>query len=177
MPLDLDDIVARTVRLLAQLTRQVAVVQYPSLRGRACATSSSSPLTTSRLLVVLITNTGRVEQRVVETPVEAADALLGELRAQLNAAVVGVRLPDAPGRLADLPERFTADRPAGRDRVMSALLESLVEEHEERVVLGGPPTWRGSAPTSPTASVPCSKRSRSRWCCCDCSARRVTRRY
>ena len=27
----LDDIVARTVRLLAQLTRQVAVVQYPSL--------------------------------------------------------------------------------------------------------------------------------------------------
>ena len=29
--LDLDDIVARTVRLLAQITRQVAVVQYPSL--------------------------------------------------------------------------------------------------------------------------------------------------
>src|SRR5690625_7804233 len=36
---DLDDVVERTVRLLAQLTRQVAVVQYPSLRrakiGRA----------------------------------------------------------------------------------------------------------------------------------------------
>ena len=28
---DLDDVVRRTVRLLAQLTRQVAVVQYPSL--------------------------------------------------------------------------------------------------------------------------------------------------
>ncbi|NEE14684.1 heat-inducible transcriptional repressor HrcA, partial [Streptomyces sp. SID7499] len=28
---DLDDVVGRTVRLLAQLTRQVAVVQYPSL--------------------------------------------------------------------------------------------------------------------------------------------------
>src|SRR5436190_17082791 len=28
---DLDDVVHRTVRLLAQLTRQVAVVQYPSL--------------------------------------------------------------------------------------------------------------------------------------------------
>src|SRR5262249_46406506 len=28
---DLDDVVMRTVRLLAQLTRQVAVVQYPSL--------------------------------------------------------------------------------------------------------------------------------------------------
>src|SRR6266568_8007477 len=28
---DLDDVVARTVRLLAQITQQVAVVQYPSL--------------------------------------------------------------------------------------------------------------------------------------------------
>lgn len=31
---DLDDVVDRTVRLLAQLTHQVAVVQYPSLRRR-----------------------------------------------------------------------------------------------------------------------------------------------
>src|SRR6266487_3957180 len=32
---DVDDVVARTVRLLAQLTRQVAVVQYPSLTRAA----------------------------------------------------------------------------------------------------------------------------------------------
>src|SRR3954452_18814738 len=32
---DLDDVVHRTVRLLAQLTRQVAVVQYPSLARSA----------------------------------------------------------------------------------------------------------------------------------------------
>src|SRR5205823_9525831 len=32
---DLDDVVRRTVRLLAQLTRQVAVVQYPSLSRSA----------------------------------------------------------------------------------------------------------------------------------------------
>ena len=41
---DLDDVVARTVRLLAQVTRQVAVVQYPSLSRSACDTSNSSPL-------------------------------------------------------------------------------------------------------------------------------------
>ena len=32
---DLDDVLHRTVRLLAQLTRQVAVVQYPSLARSA----------------------------------------------------------------------------------------------------------------------------------------------
>lgn len=39
---DLDDVVARTVRLLAQLTRQVAVVQYPSSPVRPCGTWNCS---------------------------------------------------------------------------------------------------------------------------------------
>jgi heat-inducible transcriptional repressor len=135
--LDLDDIVARTVRLLAQLTRQVAVVQYPSLSRSSVRHVELVILSATRLLVVLITTTGRVEQRVVETPGEVTDGLLGELRAQLNAATVGQRLADAAGRLADLPERFTADERPIVQSVLSALLESLVEQHEDRVVLGG----------------------------------------
>jgi heat-inducible transcriptional repressor len=129
--------VARTVRLLATLTRQVAVVQYPSLSRSSVRHVELVPLSTSRLLVVLITSTGRVEQRVVEAGVEVPDTLLAELRAQLNAATVGVRLPDAAGRLADLPDRFTEDQRPAVTTVLSALLESLVEEHQDRVVLGG----------------------------------------
>jgi heat-inducible transcriptional repressor len=135
--LDLDDIVARTVRLLATLTQQVAVVQYPSLSRSSVRHVELVPLTTTRLLLVLITSTGRVEQRVVETGAELPEALLGELRAHLNAATAGVRLPEAPGRLEDLTERFTRDQRPAVSAVLSALLESLVEEHEERVVLGG----------------------------------------
>ena len=68
--MDLDDIVTRTVRLLAQLTQQVAVVQYPSLSRSSVRHVELVPLTATRLLVVLITTTGRVEQRVVETATE-----------------------------------------------------------------------------------------------------------
>jgi heat-inducible transcriptional repressor len=135
--LDLDDIVSRTVRLLAQLTRQVAVVQYPSLSRSSVRHVELVPLTTRRLLVVLITTTGRVEQRVVETDSDVPEDLLAELRAQLNAATVGQRLSDAVGRLSDIPERFTPDHRPAVQVVLSALLESLVEEHEDRVVLGG----------------------------------------
>ncbi len=135
--LDLDDIVARTVRLLATLTQQVAVVQYPSLSRSSVRHVELVPLSTTRLLLVLITSTGRVEQRVVETGAELPESLLGELRAQLNAATAGVRLPEAAGRLEDLTDRFTLDQRPAVSAVLSALLESLVEEHEERVVLGG----------------------------------------
>jgi heat-inducible transcriptional repressor len=74
---------------------------------------------------------------VVESGSEVSDTLLGELRAQLNAATVGVRLPEAAGRLNDLPDRFGAEERTVVASVLAALLESLVEEHEDRVVLGG----------------------------------------
>jgi heat-inducible transcriptional repressor len=134
---DLDDIVGRTVRLLAQLTRQVAVVQYPSLIRSSVRHVELVSLTPSRVLLVLITNTGRVEQRAIELPADVGDSLLGELRALLNTAIAGVRLSDAADQLAGLAERFTAEVQPAVVAVLAALLESLVEEHEERVVIGG----------------------------------------
>ena len=63
---DLDDVVDRTVRLLASLTRQVAVVQYPSLTRSTVRHIELVPVGATHLMVILIVNTGRVEQRVVE---------------------------------------------------------------------------------------------------------------
>src|SRR5439155_21192412 len=63
---DLDDVVGRTVRLLAQLTRQVAVVQYPSLTRSTVRHVELLALAPARLMLVLITDTGRVEQRLID---------------------------------------------------------------------------------------------------------------
>ena len=52
---DLDDVVDRTVRLLAQLTRQVAVVQYPSLSRSTVRHVELLALAPGRVMVVLIT--------------------------------------------------------------------------------------------------------------------------
>src|ERR1700730_4018658 len=63
---DLDDVLRRALRLLAQLTRQVAVVQYPTLSSSSVRHVEVVELTPARLLLVLITDSGRVDQRVVE---------------------------------------------------------------------------------------------------------------
>jgi heat-inducible transcriptional repressor len=86
---DLDDVVTRTVRLLAQLTRQVAVVQYPSLSRSAVRHVELVPLAENRLLLVMITNTGRVEQRSVELPGRIGEQEAAHLRAVLNASLDG----------------------------------------------------------------------------------------
>jgi heat-inducible transcriptional repressor len=134
---DLDDVVLRTVRLLAQLTRQVAMVQYPSLTRSAVRHIELVPLTDRRLLLVLITDTGRVEQRAVDLPGPAGEESVAHLRAVLNACLDGRRLTEVASVVADLPERVELRERPNAAAVFSVILETLVERHEERVVVGG----------------------------------------
>ena len=135
--LDLDDVVARTVRLLAQLTRQVAVVQYPSLSRSAVRHVELVALTPTRVMLVLITDTGRVEQRLIDCPTPVGETVLADLRARLNAGAGGQRFAEVPMLLQDLPESFEREDRGSVTAVLSTLFEALAEQTEERIVLGG----------------------------------------
>jgi len=134
---DLDDVVARTVRLLAQITQQVAVVQYPSLSRSTVRHVELVPLTPSRVMLVLITDTGRVEQRIVDCGGPVAEASLADVRARLNAEVGGRKLADVPVLLAEFPERFGPGERPWVGSLIATLLETVVEQREERIMLAG----------------------------------------
>lgn len=134
---DLDDVMTRTVRLLAQLTHQVALVQYPSLTRSAVRHVELVSMSTTRILLVLIADTGRVEQRSIDTPTTYDDAFLSDLRTRLNTAVDGQRFADVPARVADLAEQFPTEHRSTVSVVLATLLESVIERTDERVVLSG----------------------------------------
>ncbi|MGP3923114.1 MULTISPECIES: heat-inducible transcriptional repressor HrcA [unclassified Streptomyces] len=134
---DLDDVVGRTVRLLAQLTRQVAVVQYPSLTRSTIRHVELLSLAPARIMLVLITDTGRVEQRMVDLPAPFGETSLADLRARLNSRIVARRFSDVPQLVQDLPDSFDPEDQATVSTVLAVLLETLVEETEERLVIGG----------------------------------------
>jgi heat-inducible transcriptional repressor len=134
---DLDDIVHRTVRLLAQLTRQVAVVQYPSLSRSTVRHVELVPITATRLMLVLITDTGRVEQRVLEVASAVDEDSVAALRAAVNNRVAGRRFTEVPGLLTDLHEAVRPELRPTATAVIAVLLETLVERPEERVALAG----------------------------------------
>ena len=83
---DLDDVLRRAVRLLAQLTRQVAIIQYPTLSASTVRHLEVVALTPARLLLVVITDTGRVDQRVVELGDAIGEHELSQLRERLGVA-------------------------------------------------------------------------------------------
>jgi heat-inducible transcriptional repressor len=134
---DLHDVLGRTVRLLAQLTRQVAVVQYPTLSRSAVRHLEVVQVADARLLLVLITDTGRVEQRVVECPTAMAADDVAELRTLLNSAFAGRQLAEAGSTVPDLIDTAPAHLRALVGAVSATLVETLVEPGEDRLVIGG----------------------------------------
>lgn len=134
---DLDDVLRRAVRLLSQLTRQVAVVQYPVLGGSTVRHLEVVSLAPTRLLLVLITDTGRVDQRTADPDVPLSDDDLAELRTLLSEAVADKRLEDASAALAAVPQRARPEYRETAERCVTVLVETLVEHPDDRIVLGG----------------------------------------
>ena len=136
---DLDDVLRRAVKLLAQLTRQVAIVQYPTLSTSTVHRLEIVAITPARLLMVVITDSGRVDQRMVELGDTIDDHQLAQLRELLGQALEGQRLAAASVAVAELAARLDGSGGLGDavGRSATVLLESLVEHNEERLLMGG----------------------------------------
>ena len=137
--LDVDDVVRRTVRLLAQITQQVAIVQYPIVSGATIRHVEIVTLSPDRGLLILVNSSGKVDQHPVDLG-GAARGRVADLRGRLNAAAgradAGAR--PSSGSTALLDELPADVRPLGAV-VIAALLELITADPSTRVVVGGVP--------------------------------------
>lgn len=134
---DLDELLARTVRLVAQLTRQLAVVQYPTFQRARVRHVELVSLAPTRVLCILISDTGQVEQRLAELDQPADEETLGRLRNRLNEVAAGLTMTDAAAALST--ETRTADR--AHAEVLRTLAATLADQakftRSDRLVVAG----------------------------------------
>jgi heat-inducible transcriptional repressor len=135
---DVEDVVQRSVKVLAQLTQQVAIVQYPSLTRSSVRHIEVVPLESARVLLVVITSSGRVEQRIVELVETPDERLVADLRARIVAATVGERLPEASLKLAEMIETFAPEHRPVVTSIVTTLTQTFSNERsDERIAIGG----------------------------------------
>ena len=134
---DLDDVLRRSVKLLAELTRHVAVIQYPVLSTATVRHLEVVALTSARLLLVVITDSGRVEQRMVALSRDITDDEVVLLRDAFAGALHGKRLTEASAAVAEVANSAPRDIADLVIAVAAVLVETLVEREEDRLVLGG----------------------------------------
>jgi len=134
---DLDEVLARTVRLLSQLTHQVALVQYPSLGRARIRHVELVSLSETRLMTVVITDTGRVEQRILDVPEGVDEEFLAEVRAKANAALGGHDLAEAAAVLETFHEQFVNERRSVVETIAARLIEQVAANRQDRLVMAG----------------------------------------
>lgn len=134
---DLEDVLRRSVQLLSQLTHQAAVVQLPALTSTELRHCEVVQLTESKLLLVVITENGRVEQRNVDLDAPITPEGVAGLRATLNRALVGVPFQTARELLATLADHADPTVRPAVDRCAQVLIDTLVDAPTDRMLLAG----------------------------------------
>lgn len=135
--IDLDDAVYRAVRTLAQLTRQVAIVQYPSLQKVSLRHVELIPAGERHVILVIITEAGRVEQRTLVLHDNPSAEELRTIMQRLNAVLPGRRLSEMSQPLEQLAEELPHRAAMLVTRVGEAIVAALEADSEERVVMAG----------------------------------------
>ncbi|WP_309130087.1 heat-inducible transcriptional repressor HrcA [Brevibacterium sp.] len=144
---DLDDMLDRTVRVLAGLTHQVALIQYPTVSTARIKHIEVVGLAPNRVLVVLITDAGQVEQKIVSTSDHLDEDELRGVRDRINSEFSGQKL----SRVMDSAGPGTGggdsadDESGGPDRGLAEVLSSVraavsdlvVATREERIIMAG----------------------------------------
>ncbi|WP_300266471.1 heat-inducible transcriptional repressor HrcA [Microbacterium sp.] len=140
-PADLDDLMARTVRVLTQVTGQVALAQYPSFARAHLTHIELVSLAPNRLLVVLVTDAGGVSQRIAGLPVDLDDADVAVLRARLSALLTGQSVQEASDRVLSFTIPTDAPRIDVAAQTIAGIIgEELAEFRHERLVMAGAAT-------------------------------------
>ena len=134
---DLDDVVERTARTLSSLTNALALVQYPSLGKSSVRHIELIPLSENRALLMLIADSGRVQQLQVESENAIDDELIQELRGRLNGMLAGSQLSSVRSKLSLLAGEFSPQRRVFVERVLDALISLVEANRQEKLVVSG----------------------------------------
>lgn len=133
---DFDELLNRTVRVLSQLTNQVAVVQYPTLGNTRVRRLEIVAVGAQKVLCILITDNGRVEQRLVDLEDHVTEDDLTWLTTMFNDLIAGKLLTD----LANLGTT-SLDVPSKLQNLARTISQTITESvdanRQQKLVMAG----------------------------------------
>ena len=134
---ELEDSLRQTASLLSNVTHHAAVVFAPALDRSTVRHVELVRLATGRAMIVLVADTGRVENHMFGVPEDVTDEKVDALAAHLNKIAVGSPLEAVAG----LVEKNLQKVPAEVRGIASDIVRTLRAEHDskegERVFLEG----------------------------------------
>jgi heat-inducible transcriptional repressor len=140
---DLEDLLARTSSVLSQLTRLVSLVIAPAVDASRLKLLELVSLAPGSGLLLLVTDTGRVDKRMVELPVNVTETDLDRVRNVLTEQVRGRRLGDVHDTVTAIAEDAPTELREALRAVADATEDSLTDDTIHNVYVGGQASLAG----------------------------------
>lgn len=134
---DVEDLLARTSSVLSQLTRLVSLVIAPAVDTSRVKLAELVHLGPGVGLLLLVADTGRVEKRGVDLPVEVADRDLERVRAVMAEHLVGRRLGDVHTSLSNVADGVPSELRETFAALADATARNLDDDTVHHVYVGG----------------------------------------
>ncbi|NBQ98075.1 MAG: heat-inducible transcription repressor HrcA [Microbacteriaceae bacterium] len=134
---DLDERLETSAQMLAKATGEAAVIQYPNLNSVLVRAIELVKVSSNRALVILITESERIQQHLVVFPVDVTDDQLQQLRGKVNSVAVGVLIDDLPALLKKTLEAVAPADKAVLQRIVDGVLLLIDSNRQDKLAYAG----------------------------------------
>ena len=135
--LEASDIIKQTSEVLSVLSHQMSIISAPKIIGTVLKHIEFIKISTNRILVIFVSQSGFVQNRIVEDKEDISQSELDKYTNYLGDILVGISLEEVR---AKLDEEMQKERIA-YDQLMSKALQlskkALAEELEPELYVGG----------------------------------------
>ena len=134
---EIEQIIANAVKVLSSVTNQTSLIMGPQFQKSTFQQMRILPLDENRGLVVLITHSGFIKNKVIELDQNLSPAELHQVVSYLNQKLYGLTIDQVTTSLINELKRDLFRRLEILEQAFILLEESLREERQARVFLGG----------------------------------------
>lgn len=134
---EIEQIIVSAARVLSTITNQTSLIMGPQFKKSTFRQMRILPLDVDRGLVVLITDTGFIKNKVIDLNHALSPAELHQVVSYLNQKLFGLSIDQVTSSLINELKRDLFRRLEILEQAFILLEESLKEEQQVRVFLGG----------------------------------------
>lgn len=135
--MEVEQVVQQAAMILSNLTNYTSIVLGPEVFSTSLRHLQLLPLSDNRAVVIIVTDTGHVENKTVTLPAGLPIAELEKTVAILNAKLVGVPIVQLRSRLYNEIANEMSRHVSQYEQMLAAIEGALVSDEENRIFFGG----------------------------------------
>ncbi len=134
---EMEKIVQKSAQILSEMTNYTAIVLGPKVRENKLKKISLVPLNKEAAVAIIVTNTGHVENKLINIPPAFDASQIEKVVNILNEQLIGVPLIELGSKIQNEVAKLFMKHFQHYDHMITSLTESLSIEPHEKIFFGG----------------------------------------